>query len=94
MAAAGKISRIAKAMAWAEARGRDKGLRGASSAWLAVWVLASGYRHIKRMAAPEPVVVREALRPGEQLLITHYRKGDEPEEPPTSPKRRRRRSLR
>ena len=92
--AAARVSRIAKAMAWAEARGRDKGLRGASSAWLAIWVLASGYRYIKRMAAPEPLVVRERIRPGEQLLITHFPKGAEPDEPPTSRRRRRRRARR
>lgn len=77
-------------MAWAEARGRDKGLRGASSTWLAVWVLASSYRFIKRLAAREPVVVREALAPGQQLLVTHYVRGREPEEPPTARRRRRR----
>lgn len=90
MAVAGKVSRIARAMAWAEARGRDKGLRGASSTWLAIWVLATGYRYIKRLAAPDPVIVRERIRPGEQLLITHYAKGAEPDEPPTERRRRRR----
>ena len=69
---------MAKVAAWAELRARTDGLRGSSSAWMAVWVLLTGYRWLRRRAAPDPVVVREQLRPGEQLVITHYAKGAEP----------------
>ena len=82
------MSRVSSAMAWAELRGRDRGLRGSSSAWMAIWVLATGYRVLKRLTATEPVVVREILRPGEQLVVTHFDHGDEPDEPV---RRRRRR---
>lgn len=75
-------TRIATAIAWAELRGRDRGLKGPSSTWLAVWVAASGYRWIKRWAAEEPVVVREVLQPGQRLVVTHYAKDHEP--PPLS----------
>lgn len=76
------VGRIATAIAWAEMRGRERGLRGSSSTWLAVWVAAAGYRWIKRVAAPEPVVVREVLHPGQRLVVTHYTKDQEP--PPLS----------
>jgi len=72
------IPQVAKIAAWAELRARTDGLRGSSSTWMAIWVLLTGYRWLKRRAAPDPVVVREALRPGEQLVITHYAKGAEP----------------
>ena len=72
------VPRFAKVAAWAELRARTDGLRGSSSAWMAIWVLLTGYRWLKRKAAPDPVVVREQLRPGEQLVITHYAKGAEP----------------
>lgn len=85
-------SRVARAMAWAEARGHQRGLRGASGTWLAVWVLASGYRHLKKLAAPQPVVVRERLAPGQQLLITHFAEGAETPPDPEPPRRRRRRT--
>lgn len=77
-----RASRIASAVAWAELRGRERGLKGPSSTWLAVWVAASGYRWIKRMTAPEPVVVREVLHPGQRLVVTHYAEDQEP--PPLS----------
>ena len=82
---------VAKLVAWAELRSRTDGLRGASSAWMAVWVLLSGYRYIKRKAAPDPVVVRERLEPGQQLVITHFAKGAEPTDPVRRRSRRRRR---
>jgi hypothetical protein len=86
------IPGAAKAMAWAEVRSRTDGLRGSSSAWMAVWVLLTGYRYLKRKAAPDPIVVRERLEPGEQLVITHYAKGAEPgSETKTRLGRRRRR---
>ena len=72
------VSGFAKVAAWAELRARTDGLRGSSSAWMAIWVLLTGYRYLKKKAGPDPVVVREALRPGEQLVITHYAKGAEP----------------
>jgi hypothetical protein len=84
---------FAKALAWAELRSRTDGLRGSSSTWMAVWVLLTGYRYIKKKAAPDPVVVRERLEPGQQLVITHYAKGAEPgTETKTRLGRRRRRA--
>jgi hypothetical protein len=88
------VERIARTMAAAELRGRDKGLRGASGAWLAVWVIAVSYRHLKKWTAPDPVVVRRRLEPGEQLVITHYAKGTEPPVPPKASRRQRRRAKR
>jgi hypothetical protein len=78
------VERLAAIMAWAELRGRDRGLRGASSAWLAIWVLTVAWRHLKEWTQPEPVVVRE------RLVITNYVKGTEPPEPETGRRRRRR----
>ena len=74
-------------MAWGELRGRDRGLRGSSGAWLAVWVVTMAYRHLRKMAAPDPTVIREELKPGEQLVITHFAKDAAPE--PISRKSRR-----
>lgn len=84
------MERLAAIMAWAELRGRDRGLRGASSAWLAIWVLTVAWRHLKEWTQPEPVVVRERLAPGQRLVITNYLKGTEPPEPETTRRRRRR----
>lgn len=75
------MERLARLMAWAELRGRDKGLRGASGAWLAIWLLAVAWRHLKDWTRPDPVVVREPLAPGQRLVITNYVKGTEPPEP-------------
>lgn len=72
------MERIARLIAIAEMRGRDRGLRGASGAWLAVWVLTVSYRYMKKWAGPDPVVVREVLRPGHQLVISHYPEGEQP----------------
>ncbi len=83
------MERFARMMAAAELRGRDKGLRGASGAWLAVWVLTVAYRHLRKWMAAEPVVVREVLLPGQQLVVTHYPKGTEPPEPAPAPRSRR-----
>lgn len=88
------MRRLARSMAWAELRGRDKGLRGSSSVWLGIWVIATAYRYLQRWASPDPVVVREVLRPGEQLVVTHYPKGTEPEPPPKRTRRARRRAAR
>ena len=82
---------FAKVAAWAELRARTDGLRGSSSAWMAIWVLLTGYRYIKRKAAPDPVVVRERLEPGQQLIVTHFAKGAAPTDPVASRRRRRRR---
>lgn len=87
------MERLARLMAFAELRGRDKGLRGPSGAWLAVWVLTVSYRYLKKWTAEEPVVVREALLPGQQLVISHFRPGTAPPAPP-SPSRRGRKAKR
>jgi hypothetical protein len=87
------IPGFAKAAAWAELRSRTDGLRGSSSGWMAVWVLLTGARYLQRKAAPDAVVIRERLEPGQQLVITHYAKGAEPgSETKTRLGRRRRRS--
>lgn len=86
------VPRFAKVAAWAELRARTDGLRGSSSAWMAVWVLLTGYRYIKRKAAPDPVVIRERLEPGQQLVVTHFAKGAAPDDPVASRRRRRRSS--
>ncbi|MGK2929035.1 MAG: hypothetical protein ACSLFO_05595 [Acidimicrobiales bacterium] len=88
------MERLARLMAFVELRGRDRGLRGASGAWLAVWVLTTSYRHLKKWGAPEPVVVREALLPGQQLVISHYRTGTEPPAPQPTSRRARRKQKR
>ncbi len=87
------MSRVAKVIAWAELRGRDDGLKGASSAWLAVWVLTTGWKYVKRMTQPDPVVIRERLEPGQQLVVTHFAPGAETagEDVPARRGRRRRR---
>lgn len=84
------VPRFAKVAAWAELRARTDGLRGSSSAWMAIWVLLTGYRYLKRKAAPDPVVVRERLDPGQQLIVTHFAKGAAPADPVASRRRRRR----
>lgn len=84
------IPQFAKVAAWAELRARTDGLRGSSSAWMAIWVLLTGYRYIKRKAAPDPVIVRERLEPGQQLIVTHFAKGSAPADPVASRRRRRR----
>ena len=71
------MKRLAGLIAWAELRGRDRGLRGASGAWLAVWVVTVAYRRLRHWTGPDPVVVREVLAPGQQLVITHFPKGTE-----------------
>jgi hypothetical protein len=86
------VPRFAKVAAWAELRARTDGLRGSSSAWMAIWVLLTGYRYIKRKAGPDPVVIRERLEPGQQLVVTHFAKGAAPGDPVASRRRRRRRS--
>ena len=73
------VERIARTMAWGELRGRDRGLRGSSSVWLAVWVVSVAYRYLRKMTAQEPTVIREKLEPGQQLVITHFDKADAPE---------------
>jgi hypothetical protein len=44
---------------------------GAHPAWTAVAVAAFLVRRYQRRAAKDAVVLREELRPGETLLITH-----------------------
>ena len=85
------MERLARLMAWAELRGRDRGLRGASGAWLAIWVLTAGWRQLKEWTRPDPVVLREPLAPGQRLVITNYVKGTEPPEPERRKRGRRRR---
>jgi hypothetical protein len=85
------IPQFAKVAAWAELRARTDGLRGSSSTWMAIWVLLSGYRYLKRRAAPDPVVIRERLEPGQQLIVTHFAKGAAPADPVASRRRRSRR---
>ena len=86
------MTRVARAMSWAEDRGRSRGLRGSSSIWLALWVLATGYRYVKKLAEPDPVIIRERIEPGEELVITHFAKGAEGPDPTVPAKKRRRRS--
>ncbi len=86
------VARIARSMAWAELRGRDRGLRGSSGAWLAVWVVAVAYKQLRKMTAEDPVVIREALKPGQQLVITHFGKDQAPPLPGKQSRRARRRA--
>ncbi len=79
-------------MAWAELRGRDRGLRGSSGAWLAVWVLTIAFRQLRKMAGPDPIVVREVLQPGQQLVITHFAKDQAPAVPGKQSRRARRKA--
>lgn len=79
-------------MAWGELRGRDRGLRGSSGVWLAVWVVTVAYRYLRKMAAPEPTVIREELQPGQQLVITHFAKDATPGDG-SKPSRRSRRKA-
>ena len=83
------VPRFAKVAAWAELRARTDGLRGSSSAWMAIWVLLTGYRWLKKRMAPDPIVVRERLEPGQQLVVTHYAKGTDPQAVPGRRRRRR-----
>ncbi len=83
------MERLARWFALAEASGRDKGLRGASGFWLAVWVAMVSFRHVRKWAQPEPVVVREVLGPGQQLVISHFAKGTEPPPPVAAGRSRR-----
>ncbi len=87
------MRRLARSMAWAELRGRDKGLRGSSSIWLGIWVIATAYRYLQRWTSPDPVVVREVLQPGEQIVVTHFPKGSEPAPLPARSRRARRKAA-
>lgn len=82
------LPQIAKIAAWAELRARTDGLRGSSSTWMAIWVLLTGYRYIKRRSGPDPVVIRERLEPGQQLVVTHFAKGAAPSDPVAGRRRR------
>lgn len=83
------VERLARTMAWGEIRGRDKGLQGSSSTWLAIWVITVAYRYLRKWASPDPVIVREVLLPGQQLVVSHYPKGGAPPAPPRSRRARR-----
>jgi hypothetical protein len=49
-----------------------RGVFGSSRGWLAVAIATWSFRHARRLIAKhEAVVLREELRPGESLLITH-----------------------
>lgn len=56
-------------------RGSARGLYGNSTAWLVVWILLMGWRAFKKLNQPERIVVAEALKPGDRLLIEHFEKG-------------------
>lgn len=88
---AGRLARLAQV---AERTGRTRGLVGRSSGWLGVWAVAAGYRHLRNFLAEDPVVVRETLAPGESLVITNYRKGEEPPAPPELSRRQRKAAAR
>lgn len=49
-------------------RGRRK---GAHSAWTAVTVAAFLVRYYQRRSAKDEIALREVLRPGETLVISH-----------------------
>ena len=85
-----RVERVARTMAWGELRGRDKGLRGSSSTWLAIWVVTVAYRYLRKWTTPDPVIVREVLLPGQQLVVSHFPEGAEPPAPEPLSKRRRR----
>lgn len=82
----GRLARLAQA---AERTGRRRGLMGRSSGWLGVWAAAAGYRQLRNFLTEDPVVVRETLAPGQQLIITNYRKGEEPPAPAKLSRRQR-----
>ena len=52
-------------------RGFRRGVGEGSGPWLAVAVGALGVRLLRRLVRPDPIVVREELRPGETLVIAH-----------------------
>ena len=58
-----------------------RGLLGGSRPWLAVWVLSFLARRVGKVTkrGVMPVLLSEALKPGESMIITHL-----------APKRRRR----
>lgn len=87
----GKVSRL---IGMAERMGRRKGLLGRSSTWLGVWVAAAGYRKLRDFLSEEPEIIREEIGPGQQLVITHYVKGEEPPEPVKLSRRQRRKARR
>jgi hypothetical protein len=58
------------ALEWLAARRRRP---GASGLWTAVALAAFLLRQYQRRAARESISLREELRPGESLLITHTR---------------------
>lgn len=87
---AGRVARIAQI---AESTGRRRGFIGRNSTWLGVWAAAAGYRHLRNFLAEDPVVVRETLAPGQQLVITNYAKGTEPPAPPNLSRRQRRQAA-
>lgn len=87
---AGRLARIAQV---AERTGRTRGLIGRNSTWLGVWAAAAGYRHLRNFLAEDPVIVRETLGPGQQLVITNYVKGTEPVEPPKLSRRQRKQAA-
>lgn len=49
-----------------------RGVFGTSRPWLVVAVLSTGYRVFRKLVAKEEsVVLREELKPGESLVISH-----------------------
>ncbi len=50
---------------------RQRRRPGAHPAWVAVTFAAFIVRHVQRRARRDEVVLREELRPGESLLISH-----------------------
>lgn len=60
-------------------QGFARGVMGSSRGWLAFWILLTALRMVRKAAGRrEEVVYREELRPGERILIRHYRESDRP----------------
>lgn len=52
--------------------GLRRGLLGGNRTWLAVGIVAGGFRWISRMVSrDEEVVAREVLEPGQTLVVDH-----------------------
>lgn len=61
---------------WISTSGLRRGLEG-SRPWIVVAIVAIGARAISRLArAPEPVLYRTVIRPGDVLRVTAGRPGD------------------
>ena len=83
------MGKLTKAFTFVEKQASSR--RRISPKWHQAWMIAVGYRYVRNFLAEEPEVIREVVGPGQQLVITHYAKGDEPPLPPAPPSRRARR---